>query len=450
MTASVEPGVASLVRVTVGSQDKRVDLALPAAVPVAELVPELARSLGALDPTTAHHGFRLVTSEGVELAPSVGLTYQNVRDGAVLTLTPRGDETQRVYDDVVEAMADVVESHTSPWEAAAARRTALAAATALLGLGALTIALERPSVIAGALAGVVALVLVTAAIVLARLEQEAEVALVLSWCAVGFAAVGGITAVDSGPILGWPLAAAGGAAAVLGGLAAIGLSRGRLLLLPAVVVGSLVALASAIVASTDYSAPQVYVTLLVLVALAAGIQPALSLASVGASAPQPEDPGALPDDPDEVSFAQVTESVRTGHDVLLAITASTGLLLVLVAPMGVSLGLTGALVAVCVSVALLVRTRQYRSGTEVLCGLLAAGGGLLSVTLTTLITRPEWRLGLVIALTLLAAGTLVATLVPSDENVSRGRAAEILELVALVAMLPLFVIAVGILSAVRS
>ena len=48
-----------LVRVTVASGTRRVDLVLPGAVPVAELVPELARSVGLLDATTVYGGYRL-------------------------------------------------------------------------------------------------------------------------------------------------------------------------------------------------------------------------------------------------------------------------------------------------------------------------------------------------------------------------------------------------------
>lgn len=448
--STTDAGVVGLVKVTVRHADKSADLALPAAVPVAELVPEVARTLGALDPTSAHHGFRFVTSEGTPLSGSAGLVFQNIHDGAVLVLTPGVEEPRRVYDDVVEAMADVVEATTSPWSPESARRTALVAATGLLGLGALTIALERPSVIAGSLAGVVALVLVTAAIVLARLEDEAEVAVVLGWSAAGFAAVGGITAVDVGALLGWPTAAAGAGAAVAAGLTMLGLTSHRLLLMPAVIVGGLVALASSVVASTDFAAPQVYLTILLVITIAAGIQPALSLASVGAGAPQPQDPSVLPDDPDEVPLEQVQRSVRTGHDVLLALTASTGLLLLLTAPLAVTRGLTGALVVVCVSLALLVRTRQFRSGAEVAVGIVSAGSGLAALALSVLVLQPQWRLGLVIALVVVAAGTLVATLVPTDSSVRRGRTAEVIELAALVAMLPLYVIAVGIVSAVMS
>ncbi|MSZ76657.1 MAG: type VII secretion integral membrane protein EccD, partial [Actinobacteria bacterium] len=46
-----------LVRVTVASGTRRVDLVLPGSVPVAELVPELARSVGLLDALTVHGGY---------------------------------------------------------------------------------------------------------------------------------------------------------------------------------------------------------------------------------------------------------------------------------------------------------------------------------------------------------------------------------------------------------
>ncbi|MFC6345025.1 EsaB/YukD family protein [Nocardioides hankookensis] len=46
------PVASGLVRVTVASGTRRVDLVLPGAVPVAELVRELARSVGLLDPGT--------------------------------------------------------------------------------------------------------------------------------------------------------------------------------------------------------------------------------------------------------------------------------------------------------------------------------------------------------------------------------------------------------------
>src|ERR1700742_393939 len=126
-----------LVRVTIASGTRRVDLVLPGAVPVAELVPELARSVGLLDPATVYGGYRIVTPEGRELATDAGLVIQGVEDGGLLTVTAGiDDRPPRVYDDVVEAMTDVVEHDLTPWQPASGRRTALAAAALLMALGA--------------------------------------------------------------------------------------------------------------------------------------------------------------------------------------------------------------------------------------------------------------------------------------------------------------------------
>ena len=81
-------GTSGLVRVTVASGTRRVDLVLPGAVPVAELVPELARSVGLLDSGTVYGGYRVVTSDGRPLAPDSGLTLQGVEDGGRVPSPP--------------------------------------------------------------------------------------------------------------------------------------------------------------------------------------------------------------------------------------------------------------------------------------------------------------------------------------------------------------------------
>lgn len=450
MTTTTTPSLGGLVRVTIASSDRRTDLALPSAVTVAELLPELARSVGVLEPATAHTGFRLLAADGTELSPSAGLAFQNIHDGAVLTLAPGVEESPRVYDDVVEAMSDVIEESTRPWEPTAARNTALISSASLLALGALSIGVERTSILAGALAGAIALVLLAASVVLSRLEHEDEIAVMLGWAAVVYAAVGAFTAVSSDEVLGAPLAAAGGAAAVTAVLAMAGLSSRRLLMLPGVILGVIAGAASGLVIATDLDPADVYLVALALAIIASAVQPALALTSAGASSPQPDDPAQLPEDPAEVDIEVVRQGARTGHDILLATTITSGLLLIAVAPLAVTLGVSGMLTTVAAAVALLVRTRQFRSGTEVGAGLVTAATGVLSIAISVLVLKPDWRPGLIVALTVVAAGTLVSTLVPTTRTVSRGRAAELLELVALVAMIPLLVIAIGIVSAVRS
>ena len=170
-----------LVRVTIASGSRRVDLVLPGSIPVAELVPELARSVGLLDASTVYGGYRLVTQEGRILVNNAGLTMQGIEDGGLLTVTAGvDDKAPRVYDDVVEAMADVVENELKPWEPAAGRRTALGAGSILLGLGALALLLLGESVLGGVAAAVIAGLLVVGGIVLTRAQGEPEAGVVVS------------------------------------------------------------------------------------------------------------------------------------------------------------------------------------------------------------------------------------------------------------------------------
>src|SRR4029078_4636357 len=84
------------------------------------------------------------------------------------------EKAPRVYDDVVEAMADVVENELKPWEPAAGRRTALGAGSILLGLGALALVLQGESLLGGVAAAVIAGLLVVGGVVLARAQGEPE------------------------------------------------------------------------------------------------------------------------------------------------------------------------------------------------------------------------------------------------------------------------------------
>ena len=224
---SQAPASASgLVRVTVASGTRRVDLVLPGAVPVAELVPELARSVGLLDPGTVYGGYRLVTREGRELASDAGLAIQGIEDGGLITVTAGvDDEPPRVYDDVVEAMTDVVERDLKPWEPASGRRTALTAAALLMALGAVALFIQD-STLASVAAAVVALALVTGAIVLSRAQHEAEAAVAVAWMGAFYAAVAGFMLAPDGLVFGLPVAYAGAGAAIAGLACLVGLGRG--------------------------------------------------------------------------------------------------------------------------------------------------------------------------------------------------------------------------------
>ena len=247
-----------LVRVTVASGSRRVDLVLPGSIPVAELVPELARSVGLLDASTVYGGYRLVTQEGRILVNNAGLTMQGIEDGGLLTVTAGvDDKAPRVYDDVVEAMADVVENELQPWEPSAGRRTALGAGSILLGLGALALLLQGESLLGGVAAAVIAGLLVVGGIVLARAQEEPEAGVAVSLLAALYAGVAGLL-LAPGELPGWdwplddaffsdPLLFAGLGVLAVGLVAVVGLQDGRPLVIPAIVVGAVLVASSVLI-----------------------------------------------------------------------------------------------------------------------------------------------------------------------------------------------------------
>jgi type VII secretion integral membrane protein EccD len=439
-----------LVRVTVASGTRRVDLVLPGAVPVAELLPELARSVGLLDPATVYGGYRVVTAEGRELASDAGLTLQGIEDGGLLTVSAGvDDEPPRVYDDVVEAMTDVVERDLKPWEPASGRRTALAAAGLLMALGAVALLIQRGSLLAGVAAATVAVALVAAAIVLSRAQDEPEASVAVAWMGAAYAAVAGLMLVTDDYLFGLPMAAAGGGALLAGLVALVGLGEGRTLVSPPVVVGAVLLATGLVMNAVDVDHRVVLTTTLVLVVLAGSIFPWLALGATGTSVEQLYTVADLTADPDELDPARVQSDARVAHEILLGISATVGLLLVIIAPLAVALGLSGTILAVVACVVVMLRTRQYRTGSEVLVGLVSGIAGLVSVAIAVLWLHPDWRPAGAVALAATGAVLLAATLLPATPSLRRGRLGDLAESVCLLALLPLTVLATGVFAAVR-
>src|SRR3712207_5128924 len=127
-----------LARVTISAPQRRIDVALPEHVPLAELLPEVLRHAGEglADDGERHGGWVLRRPDGVALAPGQGLFAQGVRDGDVLHLVPAREEWPELeYDDVVEAIAAGVRRRGSTWTPASTRTATLVAGAVLLAPG---------------------------------------------------------------------------------------------------------------------------------------------------------------------------------------------------------------------------------------------------------------------------------------------------------------------------
>lgn len=122
-----------LLRITAVAGGRRSDLAVPGGVAVADLLPELARAVGLLDPAAVYAGYRL-HAHGRRLQPDRGLREQGVDDGALLAVAAGVDDPLALtHDDLVEATAEAVERRRA-WAPTATRRTTLAAGLVALGV----------------------------------------------------------------------------------------------------------------------------------------------------------------------------------------------------------------------------------------------------------------------------------------------------------------------------
>jgi hypothetical protein len=201
--------------------------------------------------------------------------------------------------------------------------------------------------------------------------------------------------------------------------------------------------------SSDGDPAIVLTTTLVLVVLAGSVFPWLALGATGTTVEQLYSTADITADPADVDPRRVGADARVAHEILIAISATVGLLLVLIAPLAVDLGLSGTLLALVASLVVMLRTRQYRTGTEVLVGLVSGILGLVSVAVSILWMHPDWRPTAAVALAATGAVLLAVTLLPSTPSVRRGRFGDIAESVALLALLPLLVVATGIFASVR-
>jgi type VII secretion integral membrane protein EccD len=191
-----------LARVTISAPQCRVDVALPEHVPLAELLPEVLRHAGEglADDGEQHGGWLLRRTDGVALATAQSLFPQGVRDGEVLHLVPARDSWPELeYDDVVEAIAEGARRRGTTWTPAATRTATRAGAAVLLSLGLLAVLVAGPAWGGAAFFGLGAgLLLTLAGSTAARAYGDGRAGAVLGGCALPYAFAGGAALVASG------------------------------------------------------------------------------------------------------------------------------------------------------------------------------------------------------------------------------------------------------------
>lgn len=436
----------ALLRISVQSEGRRLDIGVPAHVPLIEFMPGFARSLGVLDPTMTYAGYALQKADGTVLDAAQGAAPQGVSDGDVLTLARGGLIAQpRVYDDIVEAVIDATGQQNRPWTARDNARTALAVSLTLLGLCALLLLAAGPSLGLGALiAGGGAVILATVAAVVARLGQL-EAGQGLGIAASVFAALSGYLAVPpSLELWGWPLAAAGLGMLVVGGATlALMPDRAEVQLVP-VALGGVVGIAAAITALLPAGTIAPYALMIGIVGTLSGTLPWLVLSSTRLRVISPQSDADMFADPQPIDAADVRARTARGQRTLVALRVALGIAVLAATPLVASDGVVGAILCTLAFLGMMFPSRQTYARSGVLAIMAVGTAGLAASGLTISLTQPGLRTALLIALGVAAAIVVTVTLLSPKARTRLARVSDTVELVLLALLLPLGVIAAGL------
>ncbi|MBN1171979.1 MAG: type VII secretion integral membrane protein EccD [Micromonosporaceae bacterium] len=179
------------------SSDRRVELAVPSDVPIADLLPSL---LGHLGPSLAdtgldHEGWVLQRLGEPPLEEDLDATALDLRDGETLYLRPRSDQIPPPdFDDLIDGVAGGMRERAGIWRPEMTRWAGRLFLILVLITGMVVIAVPGPTPNRATVAAVLTLLAFLGAGLAGRLGGDRPLAVVLAFGAVGYAALAGLLA----------------------------------------------------------------------------------------------------------------------------------------------------------------------------------------------------------------------------------------------------------------
>ncbi|MGW7416904.1 type VII secretion integral membrane protein EccD [Streptomyces sp. NPDC054863] len=459
MTDISAPG---LCRLTVRTPERLVDLAVPADVPVADLLPILLDHAGDdLAEKGIEHGGWILQRLGEKPLDEEGTPESlQLRDGETLLLRPRTEALPPIhFDDLVDGVATTMRGRPHGWAARTSRWLLRGTAVAMLAAGLLVLALPGGSapVRAAVAAGTGLLILFGAASASRAVGDSAAGAALGVLVAPYLALAGALLPVgDPGPqLLGSRLLAASAAAAGGAILAVAAVAAFVPLLLCTAVVAVAGAVWGVLMLTMDVPAAHAASIVAVLAVVFGGMVPGIAFRLSGLKLP------ALPSNAEQLQegiepHPQPGVVIRTAlaEEWMTALYSATGLIcagvltaLVLDRPGTAALVTSGVLCLV-----LLLHSRGignvWQRPAVLLPGLY--GLVLMAVHAAGALPAAQRPALLAVLLAIAAAAAVASWTVPGRRMIPHwGRAADILHTLSAVALIPLALWVLGVYAALR-
>jgi type VII secretion integral membrane protein EccD len=459
----VATGTTVFSRVTVVAPRTRIDVALPADVSVADLLPMLLDMAKEATPDggARHGGWCLAKLGDSPLDPSRTLGSLGVVDGDMLQLRKRNENPPPpLFDDVVDAIAESSPDSFRPWTKQTANRMGYIAGAVALIAAAVAVLLGGPlgggdAVAAAIAAGATAVLAVAAGAVVARAYQ-ATTAGVLIAAAGGLpmAFVSGLYIVPDGF----------GAPNFLLGSALMGIVASASILLIGAGVTTFVAAGTASVfgilafaVGTLIDHPSAGIAAGTAAAALAGISMLPRLTIQLAKLPLPNVPGSaedLKEDSAMPDYRSIERRAGLAHEYMTGMIIGSGAVAAISAMISAGApGIWGIITAVVVTLVLLLRGRTYANGSQAIAllatGMLSGIGVLIGWMIeANAFDRLLWVFG---ALVLIGATALVLGVIFPEQRFSPPlrRGVEVFEAICIAAVLPLALAVMDLYSTLR-
>ncbi|GGS23362.1 MULTISPECIES: type VII secretion integral membrane protein EccD [Actinokineospora] len=450
-------------RVTVLAPRTRIDVALPADVPVADLMSMLLEMAKEATPDggARHGGWCLAKMGDVPLDPSRTLGSLGIVDGDMLQLRKRAENPPPpLYDDVVDAIAESAPDSYRPWTKDTARRIGHIAGALALVLGAAAVWMGGPMWGGGNLgpaitAGVAAVVFVALGAVIARGYQEKTTGVLIAAAgALPMAFVSGLAIVPG---------ATGRASLLLASALVLIVASASIMLIGAGVTTFVAAgtaaglgvLAFGVATLIAHPAAGIAAGAVAVALAALSLLPRLTIQL--ARLPLPNVPGSAEDLKEDTGFpdyrsierrAGLAHEYMTGMIVGCGVVTAIGAIVTASAP-----GPWGVILGVVATLVLLLRGRTYANGSQAIALLATGMLGATGILIGWMMAMPPferllWVFG---ALVVVAAGALVLGVVFPRQRFSPPlrRSVEVFEAICIAVVLPLALAVMNLYAVLR-
>ena len=447
LAAAPDTVAAQSLRLTVAYQARTVTLHVTNALIVADVLPDIARRLGVLDPSIVYGGFRLLTAEGDALTLSQTFAEQHVPDNSTLTLEPGvSADTDHVYDDVVEAVGTSVQQVYRPWATEHTTFTSLLISTGMLAICVGWLALFPASLWIATLSLGFAAVLIALCAVIQGKAMTTQ-ARVIGVEASAFAAVGGYqlasALVPNASTYAMPMAGAGIGLLLAGCLMTFAAPGTRPYGVIPITIGVLIIIPAVLCTAMPDWTLAVWIIMVTLAALAANTLPWMCLSFARLSVQSPHSDAEIFALPEPIDYQDVKRRYIAGSTMLFIGRVSIAAVLLVAVPLLNSLHtVLGSVLCLVAFLAMLLDSRQIYALRDMTITVAAAGIGIICTGLASVRAHPEFAIPLTIGMMCCAFATIMLTHVTDRKSLFATRVADMAETICIMALPPLAYLAI--------